>query len=72
MEMDKETWSQNVGKYLLTKNQYHLFTAVRRKVEDKDCEEGDAHARDDQVHLGEDKNINIVKLTQMSCMYREG
>ena len=30
---------------------YHLFTAVRRKVEDKDCEEGDAHARDDQVHL---------------------
>ena len=29
----------------------HLFPAVRGQVEDKNCEEGDAHAGDDQVHL---------------------
>ena len=29
----------------------HLFPAVRGQVEDKNCEEGDTHAGDDQVHL---------------------
>ena len=28
-----------------------LFPAVGGEVEDEDSEEGDAHARDDQVHL---------------------
>ena len=29
----------------------HLLPAVRRQVEGEHCEEGDAHAGDDQVHL---------------------
>ena len=37
----------------------HLFPAVRGQVEDEDCEEGDAHAGDDQVHL-----VVVVMITK--------
>ena len=37
----------------------HLFPAVRGQVEDKDSEEGDAHAGDDQVHL-----VVVVMITK--------
>ena len=35
----------------LQRNYGYLFTAIGGEVEDEDSEEGDAHARDDQVHL---------------------
>ena len=37
----------------------HLFPAVRGQVEDKNSEEGDAHAGDDQVHL-----VVVVMITK--------
>ena len=37
----------------------HLFPAVRGQVEDEDCEEGDAHAGDDQVYL-----VVVVMITK--------
>ena len=37
----------------------HLFPAVRGQVEDKNCEEGDAHTGDDQVHL-----VVVVMITK--------
>jgi hypothetical protein len=33
----------------------HLLTTVGRKVEDKNCEETDAHAGDDEVHRVEER-----------------
>ena len=37
----------------------HLFSAVWGQVEYEDCEEGDAHAGDDQVHL-----VVVVMITK--------
>ena len=58
----------------------HLLPAVRRQVEGEHCEEGDAHAGDDQVHsieqgfseniffqiyLTVDDEVNKEKTTQL-------
>ena len=50
----------------------HLFPAVWGQVEDEDCEEGDAHAGDDQVHLVVVVMITkekVIMITNVTCEY---
>ena len=53
----------------------HLFPAVRGQVEDKNSEEGDAHAGDDQVHLVVVVMITkgkVIMITNVTMMITKG